>query len=492
LTVRRAIGILFIGLLFAVHIPAAASAAVRVIEGEVIFTLRAPEAKRVFLAGDFNNWNPEVEEMVKEGDTFEWSLFLVAGKYHYRFVVDGQWVNDPDNPPEDPQLGSPLVLVETEQGLRIKEVDDEGRPLGASFEPSARYIGRFIYENESLDAGQRIDVNIKVNDKKYSATAVFRSADDSWELSPLRSDIFLDRGHVETQVWKCRLTAFENDTIWTSSDPFTLAGPRGVYRYNAGYGKRGLSLDIPLTGSLVCRALFADKLEEHSAASVFEADGLRGIENGSAGGDSTSYTYRLGDEDSDVWVVEALLHLGDYRAGFVHRIDRGLHPGLLRTMQPLDGLFENAVYRTDERSSTGVTVPSPLRTPPWGSISPRTRRNGMRAVRYRTAGGWRVHWIFTGHRSTAGWVRIMGGSSSGRNFSRSRRRRCCTAILRRRTGGTVGPARCKSSISTRTTGMHRRPFISFHRSEITGCAGETASYPKRLWRWTKNRFPYSG
>jgi hypothetical protein len=340
---------LILGLLSASLMPVPASAAVRVIEGEVIFTLRAPEAKRVFLSGDFNNWNPEVEEMVKEGDTFEWSLFLVAGEYRYKFVVDGQWMNDPDNPPEDPTLGSLLVLAETEQGLRIKEVDAEGRPLGASFNPSARYIGRFIYEDESLDADQRLDATLNISDKAYSAAAVFRSLDDSWELSPLGSDIFLDRGRVDAQVWKCRLTAFENDTVWTSSEPFALVGRRGVYLYNAGYGKRGLTFDIPLFGGLVCRALFADKLEGHSLVSVLAADGTRGTVAGRVEDDSTSYSYRLDDEDSDVWVVEALLRLGDYRAGIVSRIDRGLHPGRLHTMQSLDSLFENTVYRTDEQ-----------------------------------------------------------------------------------------------------------------------------------------------
>lgn len=353
--VRCAIRLLFLGILSGLWMPGPLRANVRVIEDEVIFTLRAPKAKTVFLVGDFNNWNPTVEPMVKEGDVFEWSLFLVAGDYHYKFVVDGQWINDPDNPPEDPQKGSPLLLVETPRGLRIKEVDEEGRQPSVDFHPSARYIGRFTYGDEEFDAHQLVDVNIGVNDKTFSAKANFQSADDSWELSPVRSDILFDRGRFETQFWKCYLTAFENDTIWTSSDPFGLLGPRGIYRHDAGYGKRGLSLDIPLSGSISIKALFADKLRAHPFASAMEPDGLRSSSTGSAQGDSLIYAYRLGDEDSDVWGVEALVGLGDYQAGFVRRIDRGLHPGQLNTMQPLDSMFENAVYRTDERWE-GMTV----------------------------------------------------------------------------------------------------------------------------------------
>jgi len=329
-------------------VPAPVSSAVRVIEGEVIFTVRAPKAKRVFLAGDFNNWNPEVEEMVKEGDTFEWSLFLVAGEYRYKFVVDGQWINDPDNIPEDPQLGSQLVLVETPRGLQLKDVDEQGRPIGTRLRPSLRYIGRFAYEDEEADADQRMDVNVEVNDKAYSAAALFRSRDDSWELSPLRADIFFDRGRFDAQVWKCRLTAFENDTIWTSSDPFALIGPRGIYRYNEGFGRRGLALDLPITGGIEVKALFADKPAFDSFGAFPAVGAVRESALRSMQGDSVRYSYRVGNEGSDVWGVEALVHLGNYRAGFVRRADKGLHAGRLNTMQPLDTLFENAVYRTDE------------------------------------------------------------------------------------------------------------------------------------------------
>jgi hypothetical protein len=328
--------------------PAPVSGGVRVIEDEVIFTLRAPEAKTVFLVGDFNNWNPTVEKMVKEGDVFEWSLFLVAGDYRYKFVVDGKWINDPDNPPKDPQRGSPLMLVEVPGGLQIKELDAQGRPIGAVFKPSARYIGRFIYDDE-FEADQIVDINMEVEDKSYFSRATLRTTDDSWEFSPVRSDIFFDRGRFETQIWKGQLTAFENDTVWTSSDPFALIGPRGVYRYNAGFGKRGLSLEIPMSGSLGINFIFADKPDRDSFASIIQAAGMRISSLSSTHGDSMTYAYRLGENGSDLWGVEALLRLGNYQAGFISRIDRGLHPGVLNTMQPVDTFYENAAYITDEQ-----------------------------------------------------------------------------------------------------------------------------------------------
>ncbi|MDH5628491.1 MAG: glycogen-binding domain-containing protein, partial [Candidatus Krumholzibacteria bacterium] len=93
-------------------LPAAPDAAVRVDQDEVIFTLQAPGAKDVYLVGDFNQWNPTVEPMDRDGDRFEVGLFLVAGNYRYKFVVDGETITDPDNPGRSPDKGSPLSLVE--------------------------------------------------------------------------------------------------------------------------------------------------------------------------------------------------------------------------------------------------------------------------------------------------------------------------------------------------------------------------------------------
>jgi 1,4-alpha-glucan branching enzyme len=56
----------------------------------------APEAKEVFLAGDFNQWNPRANPMKKDKKgIWKATLSLEPGRYEYRFVVDGSWENDP-------------------------------------------------------------------------------------------------------------------------------------------------------------------------------------------------------------------------------------------------------------------------------------------------------------------------------------------------------------------------------------------------------------
>ena len=64
---------------------------------KVRFSLYAPDAERVFLAGDFNNWGIDNLPMNKDKKgTWEASLALPPGRYEYRFWVDGVWRDDPN------------------------------------------------------------------------------------------------------------------------------------------------------------------------------------------------------------------------------------------------------------------------------------------------------------------------------------------------------------------------------------------------------------
>lgn len=63
----------------------------------VQFTLSAPQAHRVQVAGDFNGWNPKDATLTRQSDgTYRMQLKLPHGRYQYQFVVDGdRWVPDP-------------------------------------------------------------------------------------------------------------------------------------------------------------------------------------------------------------------------------------------------------------------------------------------------------------------------------------------------------------------------------------------------------------
>mgnify|MGYP001826425262 CR=1 FL=1 len=70
---------------------------------EIVIQFRNRSASDVRLAGDFNGWVPDkgVQSTVQtEGAQRIWTkiLTLPPGTYEYRYVVDGEWCEDPENP----------------------------------------------------------------------------------------------------------------------------------------------------------------------------------------------------------------------------------------------------------------------------------------------------------------------------------------------------------------------------------------------------------
>ena len=63
---------------------------------KVSFSFQAPHAKGVSIAGDFNRWDSMTHPMRKDKEgVWKIDLNLPPGTYQYRFIVDGEWQNDP-------------------------------------------------------------------------------------------------------------------------------------------------------------------------------------------------------------------------------------------------------------------------------------------------------------------------------------------------------------------------------------------------------------
>lgn len=72
----------------------------RPVRNGILFSLDAPNVASLKLVGDFNNWTPDHHSKLEKNDEGNWEkiLPLTPGKYHYKFIVDGEWREDPGNP----------------------------------------------------------------------------------------------------------------------------------------------------------------------------------------------------------------------------------------------------------------------------------------------------------------------------------------------------------------------------------------------------------
>jgi Glycogen recognition site of AMP-activated protein kinase len=83
----------------------------------VSLELVKPDAKKVYVAGSFNEWKPERTPLAPLGNG-RWGgdLAVKPGRHEYLFVVDGQWLPDPNakETVQNPFGGKNSVLVVSE------------------------------------------------------------------------------------------------------------------------------------------------------------------------------------------------------------------------------------------------------------------------------------------------------------------------------------------------------------------------------------------
>jgi 1,4-alpha-glucan branching enzyme len=69
------------------------------LKGNTTFRLQGfGDASIVAVAGTFNNWDQSQLVCAHEGGEWVCRVDLEPGEYAYKFIVDGNWVLDPDNP----------------------------------------------------------------------------------------------------------------------------------------------------------------------------------------------------------------------------------------------------------------------------------------------------------------------------------------------------------------------------------------------------------
>jgi len=127
-----------------------AFAGYEVAESGISFFLSAPEAEGVFIAGDFNDWSETANPMRQTENGWRTEIAIPPGEYEYKFIVDGKYINDPDNPEKvaDPYGGyNSILIVSVKRGedIQMAQTPDHGdeKSTGVVLEyynPSARNV----------------------------------------------------------------------------------------------------------------------------------------------------------------------------------------------------------------------------------------------------------------------------------------------------------------------------------------------------------------
>ena len=112
-------------------------------DGSAVFSIYAPQAQKVSVAGDIFSMNPKTEK----ADNGVWTITIPdvqAGAFRYHFVVDGVNVYDPIAP-EAKETSAVAIIGQGDEFFRMKDV-----PHGA--------IAQRYYYSKNLKATRRLHV----------------------------------------------------------------------------------------------------------------------------------------------------------------------------------------------------------------------------------------------------------------------------------------------------------------------------------------------
>ncbi|HPE98184.1 MAG: hypothetical protein H6548_11415 [Chitinophagales bacterium] len=93
-------------------------------------------ARQVVLSGNFNEWDPGELLMTRTSSGWELPYVLAPGNYEYKFVVDGNWIQDPDNPLHyaDNLNSNSILTVQANHRFFLKGYENAGQvQLSGSF-----------------------------------------------------------------------------------------------------------------------------------------------------------------------------------------------------------------------------------------------------------------------------------------------------------------------------------------------------------------------
>jgi enterochelin esterase-like enzyme len=145
----------------------------------VTFSLEAPEARQVFLAGEMTDWERHKQAMTRGADgIWRLQLDLAPGQWLYKFIVDGRWVHDPATPDHDADgQGGQHSFVFVGEGPWTPPATGRGR-VETHEVPSAAF-GRSdkvnVYLPPGFEAGQALPVLTLLHGGGMDADQWFRT-----------------------------------------------------------------------------------------------------------------------------------------------------------------------------------------------------------------------------------------------------------------------------------------------------------------------------
>ncbi len=194
----------------------------------VKFSFESPSAENVSIAGDFNNWTPGKDFLYKNSEgIWEVTYPLKAGKYEYKFFIDGSWSDGPNLTVE---------LKEKDGKLFIPRQKGSPTPYSGTILVDGKLIGSIYSYYDRYDKSWEIDsVSSSVHfDLDWNAKPMKEAgAYARMEMASVNNDFNLKfkQGHFDFTPEGIELKAYYNEKFIQLNDPLKLLDSGVSLRY---------------------------------------------------------------------------------------------------------------------------------------------------------------------------------------------------------------------------------------------------------------------
>ena len=325
-------------------------------------------ATSVTWVGDFNGWNTTANPMVKDpAGTWSITLPLPAGEHMYKFVVDNNYIADPDNTKTKGEYGNSVVMIGADgapSGAAARapavatggdanpargageiqantaysaKLEFHGRGIGLYESFLSRAHDRFELRRPRLDF--ELDTGIRISDV-LAGRWLLRINSEQPQTEFFRTRLIFDRGNLTFRKNNVEVFGYDNEAAGTWDDALHLVGDVGIYGYDYGYERQGFRIR-PSFGGFEGELHYADNFRAGGttypgtpefvitpflAGLATEPDGAGGYRL-AAETAVTNGGVNASDANEDMLALRLRRAVGPVHVGLLGRMDRGFDLG---------------------------------------------------------------------------------------------------------------------------------------------------------------------
>ena len=305
----------------------------------VKFTYFNPDAKSVYLVGDFNNWNTSATPMEKNAEGL-WSVVipLSPGKYQYKFFVDGRYEQDPTNPITEGPYGNSVIKVASDYRV-LPPTMSNNTPMNSYVTFGGTAKGFLKADRDTTEHYRLFDVetdvrmSVKVNIKDEANLIAILHYNTSQGQDPTTHQIpfYFERAKLNFEKGNLRFVSFYNMFAYSSPDPVTLVGRVNEFGYPLGRDEQGVLTEITSRPFSKITGLYSNKISTGRDLGflrvVKDFDNLYGgisfyISHGN------NIEYQVVSPDSEKANDSTFLHFNTYEDRYAYSLEIGAKKSL--------------------------------------------------------------------------------------------------------------------------------------------------------------------